>query len=184
MIAHILLLFLFAYSSGINALTLITSLQEFKKATTHEHDPVCAFVVADWCTICSDIKPHIESIMNDAQITSRMDFVLVSFDAIPELAAEFGVTKVPTFCFFNKDGELVEKIEGVKNIETAHDFLTEKIEAFLSKTTQPQSHYLKKYIPSKNETQQWVAMHCKTCLIHVRNGIDFLIQKCFNEHIN
>jgi thioredoxin-like negative regulator of GroEL len=175
-----LLLSLFVFIADIHCSAMITSLQEFKQAITNDHDPVCALVVADWCSICKKIKPYIETVTNNPEIQSQIDFINVSFDAIPELAAEFGITKVPTFCFFNKHGLLVEKIEGIKNIETAHDFLREKITTFLSKTIPAQPHYLKKYIPSKNETQQWIAMYCKTCLMHVRNGIDFLIQKCFN----
>jgi thioredoxin-like negative regulator of GroEL len=177
---YCVLLLLLGSLANFHGLTIINSLQGFKEATTHEHDPVCAFVVADWCSVCQQIKPQIQTIMNDPEITSRIDFILVSFDAIPELATEFGITKVPTFCFFNKDGDLVEKIEGVKNIENSQEFLTEKITTFLSKTTSPQSHYLKKYIPSTAEAKEWILMHCKTGLMRLRNGIDVLIQKCFN----
>jgi thiol-disulfide isomerase/thioredoxin len=86
---YILLLFLITYSLQSNGITTITSLQEFKEAVRHEHDPVCAFIVADWCSICKEIKPHIQTIVNNPEINSKIDFIHVSFDAIPELATEF-----------------------------------------------------------------------------------------------
>jgi hypothetical protein len=84
------------------------------------------------------------------------------------------------FCFFNKDGKLVDRIEGVKNIDDTEQFLTEKITRFLAKVSPQKPHYLNQYIPRTDEAKNWFLMHCKTSLIHVRNGIDFLIQKCFN----
>lgn len=175
-----LLLSLFVSLANINCSAMITTLQEFKQAITNDHDPVCALVIADWCSICKKIKPYIETVTNNPEIHSQIDFINVSFDAIPELTTEFGVTKVPTFCFFNKNGKLVERIEGVKRLEETEQFLTEKIKSFLSKQVPKNSYFLKRYIPSTIETKSWFLMHCKTQLIRLRNGIDFLIEKCFN----
>ena len=175
-----LLLSLFVSIADTSCSAMITSLQQFKQAITNDHDPVCALVVADWCSICKKIKPYIETVTNNPEIHSQIDFINVSFDAIPELAAEFGITKVPTFCFFNKHGKLVERIEGVKSIEDTEQFLTKKIKSFLSKQVPKNSYFLKRYIPSKAEAKNWVLTHCKTQLIRLRNGIDLLIEKCFN----
>lgn len=179
--AYIFLLFLITFSlHKSSCAATITSLDGFKKAVNNQHDPVCACIVADWCSICKQIKPHIQALINNPEINSRIDFIHVPFDSIPELTTEFNVTKVPTFCFFDKNGTLVEKIEGIKNIESTEEFLTKKITDFLSKIAPQSNYYLARYIPKIEETKNWLLMHCKSCLTQARNSIDFLIEKCFN----
>ncbi len=178
---YIFLVFLSTFSlHKSNCAATIISLEEFNKVINNQHDPVCACIIADWCAVCNKIKPQIQSVINNSEINSKIDFIYVLFDSIPELATEFHVTKVPTFCLFDKNGTLIEKIEGVKNIESAEEFLTKKITDFLSKISPQSKNYFTRYIPKIEETKNWLLMHCKSCLTQARNGIDLLIEKCFN----
>jgi len=184
MIVIILYIFLlFNYSDFCRA-TTIKTLQDFKECIVHEYEPVCAFIFADWCYICRQIEPVFDTITNNTDLNSKISFLRVSFDHIPELQTEFGITKVPTICFFSKEGILMEQIEGVKNINEAQNFYEKKINNFIERLElrhEINSSFktIKKYVPTMQEAKNWFFLICKENLIRLRDGLDKIIYYYF-----
>lgn len=64
---------------------------------------------AEWCGPCQKLAPILEEI-------DFMDVLKVDTDKFMELAIKHGVMSIPTLCFY-KDGEVVEKVIGLKSLE-------------------------------------------------------------------
>lgn len=63
---------------------------------------------AEWCGPCKAISPHIERLSEEHQ---NVKFFKVDVDQLSEVAAENGISAMPTFLFF-KNGEKVETVRG------------------------------------------------------------------------
>ena len=61
---------------------------------------------ATWCGPCKNLRPIMESLSN------QMIVQFVDIDSSPDLAAEYGVTNIPTLVF-EKDGRPVKRESGV-----------------------------------------------------------------------
>tara|TARA_R110002167_G_C12491401_1_gene635447 strand:+ start:430 stop:678 length:249 start_codon:yes stop_codon:yes gene_type:complete len=61
---------------------------------------------ATWCGPCKNLRPIMESLSN------QMIVQFVDIDSSPDLAAEYGVTSIPTLVF-EKDGRPVKRESGV-----------------------------------------------------------------------
>ena len=61
---------------------------------------------ATWCGPCKSLRPIMESLSN------QMIVQFVDIDSSPDLAAEYGVTSIPTLVF-EKDGRPVKRESGV-----------------------------------------------------------------------
>ena len=64
---------------------------------------------AAWCGPCRMVAPILDQIA--AEKNGEITVVKVDVDALPELAAKFGVMSIPTLLLF-KDGEMVNKSIG------------------------------------------------------------------------
>lgn len=63
---------------------------------------------AEWCGPCKAISPQIEKLSTEH---SNIKFYKVDVDKLSEVAAENGISAMPTFLFF-KNGEKVETVRG------------------------------------------------------------------------
>lgn len=68
---------------------------------------------APWCGACRMIKPTMEKCA--AANADTVKFLLADADKSPELAREFGVTKLPT-AFLFKNGTMTETLCGTGEI--------------------------------------------------------------------
>lgn len=69
---------------------------------------------AKWCAPCKRIAPIIKELAND--YAGEIVFAKLNVDKNREISNKYGIRTIPTFLFF-KDGELIERIKGVKSKE-------------------------------------------------------------------
>ncbi len=76
--------------------------------------PVLVDFWADWCAPCHRLAPIVERLA--AAFEGRVTVGKVDVDDDPELARSHGIRSVPSLLVF-RDGEVVERIVGVKSFE-------------------------------------------------------------------
>jgi thioredoxin 1 len=85
----------------------VQGLENFKKEIAFSGLTVVDFY-ATWCGPCKMVAPVIEKL---SETVTQANFIKVDVDESPDVAAEYGVTAMPTFIFF-KNGEKVETVIG------------------------------------------------------------------------
>ena len=74
-----------------------------------------AYLIADfyatWCPPCKQIAPIYDKLSTAHSTAGKFAFVKVNVDEQREVAAQYGVTAMPTFMLF-KDGKKIEEIKG------------------------------------------------------------------------
>lgn len=79
-------------------------------ATVLESDvPVFVDFWATWCPPCKRIAPFVEELADD--FAGRAKVVKIDVDEAADVAAQFGITSVPTLMVF-KGGKKVEEVAG------------------------------------------------------------------------
>lgn len=84
----------------------INSKDDFTAALKNEAVLIDFF--AEWCGPCKAISPQIEKLSEQYE---NIKFFKVDVDKLSEVAAENGISAMPTFLFF-KNGEKVETVRG------------------------------------------------------------------------
>lgn len=69
---------------------------------------------ADWCGPCKEMKPVFEELAQDCK--DKYSFKSINFDKVPEVAAKYQVSSLPTFIVF-KDGKVLDKFSGKNSKE-------------------------------------------------------------------
>ncbi|KAF1846943.1 thioredoxin-domain-containing protein [Cucurbitaria berberidis CBS 394.84] len=75
------------------------------------HTYLIADFYATWCPPCKQIAPIYDQLSTSYSAAGKFAFVKVNVDEQREIAAQHGVTAMPTFLVF-KDGKKVEEIRG------------------------------------------------------------------------
>ncbi|MCX8108093.1 MAG: thioredoxin [Verrucomicrobiae bacterium] len=83
--------------------------EQFQTEVLQSKQPVLVDFYATWCPPCRALAPTLDSIANE--FAGRAKVVKINVDDAPELAADYGITSIPTLIFF-KDGNIVESIVG------------------------------------------------------------------------
>lgn len=65
---------------------------------------------ADWCGPCRQISPLFEEL--ESEYGDRVQFRRVNVDANEQLAAQYGITSIPTFIFLDAEGRVVSSVTG------------------------------------------------------------------------
>ena len=104
----------------------ITSADMFHQLIAGSGDKlVVVDFAASWCGPCKQIGPIVESLAGLKEYSNSVIFVKVDVDEVPELAREYSVNAMPTFCFLRK-GKQVERFSGASK-----DKLTQTINNLL-----------------------------------------------------
>ena len=73
--------------------------------------PVVIDFSATWCPPCQQLKPLFVSLTKEYE--GKVTLVTVDVDEQPEMASQFDVQSIPTLIFFNKEGEVVNRLVGL-----------------------------------------------------------------------
>jgi len=73
--------------------------------------PTLVEFTAPWCTPCTKVVSRIEAAVDDDEV----DLAVVNIDRMPELAQEYKVSAIPCLLGFNKEGEIVARLEGIQS---------------------------------------------------------------------
>lgn len=65
---------------------------------------------ADWCGPCRQIAPLFDQLAD--KYDDRIVFKRVNVDESEQLAAQYGITSIPTFVFIDAQGNVVNKVVG------------------------------------------------------------------------
>jgi thioredoxin 1 len=86
----------------------ITSKEEWESKVANSTDAVLVDFFAEWCGPCKAIAPAIEKM---SETHTGVKFYKVDVDKLGEVAADNGISAMPTFLFF-KDGKQIEMVRG------------------------------------------------------------------------
>ncbi|KAJ5939309.1 hypothetical protein N7466_002443 [Penicillium verhagenii] len=86
----------------------IKTAAEYKQLVTDAKEPVVVDFFAVWCGPCKAISPAIEKF---SEAHEHVKFYKVDVDELSDVAADNGVSAMPTFLFY-KNGELLETVRG------------------------------------------------------------------------
>lgn len=79
---------------------------------------------ADWCGPCRMLEPVIEELASEMK--GKITVAKVNTDDSAESAAKYEVTSIPTLILF-KDGDLVKKVVGLKDLDALREIVTEAL---------------------------------------------------------
>lgn len=98
---------------------LIRSKEQFELDVLRADKPVMVDFYAEWCGPCKALAPLIDEM---DQPESPYYMGKVNIDELPELAAQYRVSSVPTVLVF-KSGECVNRSVGLKNRQALESML-------------------------------------------------------------
>ncbi|KAI0127286.1 thioredoxin-like protein [Xylariales sp. AK1849] len=91
-----------------DAITDITSASDFDKLLADNTYVVTDFH-ASWCGPCKAIAPIYKQHATKHSAPGKVAFAKIDVDQVPEVAAKYRITNIPTFLFI-KDGEAYDDI--------------------------------------------------------------------------
>lgn len=98
-------------TSENSQLFTINSLSEMQEKTNTGVSLV--FFHATWCPLCANQRPHIESLVSDAEL-STVFFAQVDFEKHDDIVDQYNVFGFPTIVII-KDGEIKHSLTGSNN---------------------------------------------------------------------
>lgn len=96
--------------SSVSAFTKLTphSTADFEAQVKGADGPVIVDYFATWCGPCKAVSPILEKLSNEH---TEVKFFKVDVDKLTDVAADNGISAMPTFQFY-KGGEVLETVRG------------------------------------------------------------------------
>ncbi|GKT93486.1 thioredoxin [Colletotrichum tofieldiae] len=79
-------------------------------AVLSEHPVVLVDAFATWCGPCKAIAPVLVNLSNEEK-NSKVHFVKIDVDEVPDVSQELGIRAMPTFLIF-EDGQKAQELVG------------------------------------------------------------------------
>lgn len=98
--------------------------QNFKSEVIDSQKPVMVDFYADWCGPCRMLTPSIESLAGE--YSEDLKIAKLNVDTAGELAAQFGVSGIPTVMMF-KNGSVVDHFTGALPKQSIEQFIKKNI---------------------------------------------------------
>lgn len=92
-------------------ISTVTS-ETFQAEVLESEIPVVVDFMATWCGPCKMIAPILQKLAQE--YSGRVKIVELDTDQHPNIAAQYGVQKIPNLTFF-KQGEIVDQLAGFLN---------------------------------------------------------------------
>nr|2YPM_A Chain A, LAFCA THIOREDOXIN [synthetic construct] len=99
----------------------VTNKDEFESILSEADKLVVVDFTATWCGPCKMIAPKFEELSEE--YPDNVVFLKVDVDEVEDVAAEYGISAMPTFQFF-KNGKKVDELTGANQ---------EKLKAMIKK---------------------------------------------------
>ena len=93
---------------------------EFETQVLESELPVLIDLWAPWCGPCHMVSPIVEELAEEYD--GKVVFAKMNTDENPATATQFGIMSIPTLLLF-KDGELVDRIVGVRPKRTLQQWI-------------------------------------------------------------
>jgi len=94
--------------------------------------PVLVDFFAEWCGPCQMMGPMLDEMIKTYKNIDKVEIVKVDTDKINDVAMDFNIMSVPTFMLFNRKGEAVETMVGMRSTDEFEEkldrLIAEKIE--------------------------------------------------------
>jgi thioredoxin 2 len=96
----------------------IVSAQDFDELVRDAPGPVLVDFWADWCAPCRIVAPELEKVAREGE--GKVIVAKVDTEALPEVAARFAISSIPTMILF-RDGREAERLSGAMPANVIRD---------------------------------------------------------------
>jgi thioredoxin 2 len=102
----------------------IDSANQFRSLTQRSALPVLIDFWAPWCGPCKMVAPELEKVAS--QLSGQLLLAKLNTEQVPEVAASFGISSIPTLCLF-RHGKEVARQAGASPAPAILNFISARL---------------------------------------------------------